>query len=941
MKRLLTLLLCLALALSLAAPASAAAPALKVGVAKADITGPITEISTGYNSLGDLMEGLLTRLYARAFVIDDGRTPMVCVSAELVHMTESIKPGVLAALRADGYTMFSAENVMLTATHCHSSTSNTSWFALYDLINGVPGYDDLSYRVIVRGITEAIEAAWDSRVAGTASLVYGQTEIHASNRSADAFLANFNAGDLGYAVNADGSFSYETGLAAAQNAYNHEMAGVVLTDSSGKDLGFLNFFGSHGTSNSIDNRYVASDHKGYAALRLEQEMGGGFVAAFAQADSGDTSPNAVNEQDYHGAFLRPDEQDPTLDAIENQIVCGSQEADAALQLLRSAKRIPLTGSFAVNYTAVDFSDITVDLAYVGPYHMPYDDLSAGHVKTSEPCIGAGIIAGDEEGAPVDNAEEGAVRHQFVWNEKTQSYDRIPCDFKMIDLYGLQNLFQPLWPTAMKVLQSDAYDEAQMEKVVCLAAGELMQKAQPLQILRLGTLAIVGVPFELTFEQCNRTRSVLEQTLAPAGVQKVIFATHANAYSQYLTTREEYAAQHYEGATNLFGPWAGAALTQELDKLAEGIVSGKMADKGTALMETEPKNGLLYTTAALIDPTAELSGYGAVTSDVEKRVYTPGEWVTAAFSGVNPRHVANLTAAKDPLAEDYTYMEVQRQADGQWRTYRTDADPYTTFHCEKNSLISTGWTVTLGWLLKDESLTSGTYRLVYHGIAKEAPRPGNGFRAYKAFTAESAPFTVDAGTPEPEPTVPPAPKPTSEPMKNNPFRDVTEDAYYYDAVLWAVNHDPQITKGVSGDRFAPSDTCTRAQVVTFLWRAMGEPEPKSAENPFRDVTQDAYYAKAVRWALENGITRGTGADTFSPEEPCTRAHVVTFLWRAKGMPSARGGNPFTDVPAGQYYAEAVLWAAEQGVTKGTAAAAFSPDNPCTRGQIVTFLYRAGM
>ena len=155
---------------------------LKVGAAKVDITGPITDISTGYNSLGDLMEGLLTRLYARAFVIDNGETPVVFVSAELVHMTESIKPGVMAKLRQDNYNMFSEENVMLTATHCHSSTSNTSWFALYDLINGVPGYDDESYKIIVRGITKAIEQAYDNRVSGSASLVYAETDISASNR---------------------------------------------------------------------------------------------------------------------------------------------------------------------------------------------------------------------------------------------------------------------------------------------------------------------------------------------------------------------------------------------------------------------------------------------------------------------------------------------------------------------------------------------------------------------------------------------------------------------------------------------------------------------------------------------------------------------------------------------------------------------------------------
>ena len=507
-KSVLSLVLAVVLLCSVSPASLAADGAVRVGAARADITGPITEISTGYNSLGDMMEGLLTRLYARAFVVDDGKTPMALVSAELVHMTESIKPGVLAKLRADGYDMFAEENLMLLATHCHSSTSNTSWYALYDLVNGVPGYDDESYRVIVRGVARAIEQAWDARVAGSVSLVYGETDIDTCNRSADAFLLNHNAADYGYAVGADGSYSYQTGLAAAQNAYNHEMAGIVLTDSRGRDLGFLNFYGSHGTSNSIDNRFVASDHKGYAALRVEKEMGNGFVAAFAQADSGDASPNAVVPEDYHLAFRRPTDLDLSLDPIENQIVSGRQEADAALQLLRSAKRTALRGVFDENYTAVDFSDVTVALSYVGGFSMPYDDLSAGVVRTSEPCIGAGIIAGDEEGAPVDNAEEGAVRHQFVYNARTGRYDRIACDFTMIDLGGLERLFQPLWPTAMWILNSDHYDDAQMEKVVCLAVGELMQKAQPLQLMRFGSLVIAGVPFELTFEQANRTREVL-------------------------------------------------------------------------------------------------------------------------------------------------------------------------------------------------------------------------------------------------------------------------------------------------------------------------------------------------------------------------------------------------------------------------------------------------
>ncbi len=734
-KTLLSLALCVSMLLTLVPFGFADEDGkLRVGAAKVDITGPITDISTGYNSLGDLMEGLLTRLYARAFVIDDGQTPVAFVSAELVHMTESIKPGVISKLKADGYAQFSEENVMLTATHCHSSTSNTSWFELYDLINGVPGYDDESYKIIVKGIAEAIETAYDERVSGTASLVYDDTNISASNRSADAFLTNKNVAEYGYTVNDDGTFTYETGLAAAKNAYNHEMAGIILTDSSGKDIGFFNFFGSHGTSNGIDNTLVASDHKGYAALKVEEEMGEGFVAAFAQADSGDTSPNAVNDDDYHEAFLRPDELYGT-DAVENQIIHGSEEAEAALKLIKSAERTPITGDFAVNYTAVDFSDITVDLDYVGEYYMPYDDLSAGYVKTSEPCIGAGIIAGDEEGAPVDNAAEGAVRHRFVWNEETQSYDRIACDFTMIDLKGLQYLFKPLWPTAMKILQSDGYDEAQAEKVVCLAVGKLMQKAQPLQIMRLGSVAIAGVPFELTYEQANRTRAVLEKTLAEAGVTKVIIATHANAYSQYVTTREEYAAQHYEGSTCLFGPWSGAALTQELDKLAQGIVNGEQADKGATLMQTTPFK-LVYTAAAIATPTIDRKNYGRLMADVGIDTYEKGDWVTAQFSAANPRHISILTLKDSELVDDYSYMEVQKLVDGKWVTFLTDTDPYTTVSFENS--VRYGWTATVGWLLKDDALEGGTYRLVYKGIAKRLVKAK---MSYIPFSVESNEFEV--------------------------------------------------------------------------------------------------------------------------------------------------------------------------------------------------------
>ena len=163
------------------------------------------------------------------------------------------------------------------------------------------------------------------------------------------------------------------------------------------------------------------------------------------------------------------------------------------------------------------------------------------------------------------------------------------------------------------------------------------------------------------------------------------------------------------------------------------------------------------------------------------------------------------------------------------------------------------------------------------------------------------------------------------------------AFYYDSFLWAVEEG--VTSGMSPTTFEPGTTCTRGQVVTFLWRAKGCPEPTSSKNPFKDVKEGAFYYKAVLWAVENGITSGTGEGKFSPDDPCTRGQVVTFLWRTMEEPAASNRtNPFKDVKKGSFYYEAVLWAVEAKVTSGISATSFAPGDPCTRGQVVTFLYR---
>ncbi len=171
----------------------------------------------------------------------------------------------------------------------------------------------------------------------------------------------------------------------------------------------------------------------------------------------------------------------------------------------------------------------------------------------------------------------------------------------------------------------------------------------------------------------------------------------------------------------------------------------------------------------------------------------------------------------------------------------------------------------------------------------------------------------------------------------PFSDVKSNAYYALAVDWAVANN--VTTGTSPTTFSPNDPCTRGQIVAFLWRAYGQPTPSTKNTPFTDVGQKAYYSKAVLWAVEKGVTTGTSDTTFSPNDPCTRGQIVAFMWRAAGKPTPSAKSaPFTDVGQKAYYYKAILWAVENKITTGTSDTTFSPSDTCTRGQIVAFLFR---
>ena len=220
-----------------------------------------------------------------------------------------------------------------------------------------------------------------------------------------------------------------------------------------------------------------------------------------------------------------------------------------------------------------------------------------------------------------------------------------------------------------------------------------------------------------------------------------------------------------------------------------------------------------------------------------------------------------------------------------------------------------------------------------------PKSGYHFKQWQVVTGgvtiKDNKFTMPAGNVEVkaifEKNATPPPTPTV-----NPFVDVPAGSFYYDAVLWAV--EKGVTTGTSATTFEPDGSCTRAQAVTFLWRVAGCPAPKSAAMPFTDVKAGSFYYDAVLWAVENGITKGTSETTFEPEGICTRAQIVTLIWRAQKSPAAGTDNPFNDVKAGSFYETAVLWAVKAGVTKGTSAVTFEPEGICTRAQIVTLIWR---
>jgi neutral ceramidase len=709
--------------------AKAAAP-FNVGAAKIDITGPFVQESTGYNSPGDEMSGLAMRLYSRAFVIEDpdGRRVVALVTADALHMYQSIKIGVVKKLAADGYgSVFATDNVLVAGTHTHAAPSNISWYPLYNVFNGVPGFDVLNYRIVVDGIAQSIETAYLRRRAAMIRIAVGTLSGAAHNRSLAAYRADLDASQ--FPSNVD-----ET------------MTLLRFDGADGSAIGAINWFGVHGTSLGITNRREHGDNKGWAAYQFEKTEGGDFVAAFAQGLFGDVSPNQPVPGDVTRPFLRPHDLDPTLDPLEDPIVHGRRQLQKAQELYAAATGT-LPVSLDVRHTYVDYNHIPVGPDYIGDNRMPWDTSVAG-ASTCIGAVGAGILAGDEDGAPVHLGEEGQIKNTYTMEDGRWVFQPYPVG----TLPDVSGVLGPLWPLAERALENSPFNPCQKEKVVLLPVGDvadlpfsnpttsLVPVILPLQIIRIGSLAVAALPFEPTTMAGRRIRALLARSLGPVGVSDVVVAGMANAYGQYMATREEYAMQNFEGAFTFYGPWQLAATTQQIELLARDMAAGRASSPGPNPpdLSNEPR---VQTEISQTGVVNDSGSFGRVLTDALPSYNRTRDVVTVRFQGAHPRTVQQLKADGqlspyyDP--DTYSYLEVQKQAGSGWTTVAADGDPYTAFDWVRTGgPLSSTSEVTVTWLVRDAS--PGTYRVVYLGLAKRLGPLGP---TYQKFVGTSRSFSV--------------------------------------------------------------------------------------------------------------------------------------------------------------------------------------------------------
>lgn len=638
-----------------------------IGTGVYDVTGPAAEVGMmGYAMIDQKTAGIHQRLRARAFVISspcNGKR-LAFVSADLGQIFQGVKQQVVERLRASYGTTYGDDNVMLSATHTHSGPGGYSHYALYNLTT--LGYDKQGFDAVVNGIYQAIARAHANLTAGTIRLAEADLLDASINRSPGAYLLNPATERALYAYDTD-----------------KRMTLLRFQAGSGAELGTLNWFAVHGTSMGNDNHYISGDNKGYAAYLFEKAKGASygaastFVAAFANSNEGDVTPNIYGGTNGGGA-----------DDFESTQLSGQKQYAAALSLYNGASSY-LTGAVDYRHAYLKFDALSVAPAYT-------DGITR---STCTAAIGVSMLAGAEDGP-------GYGREGFTCADVSNLWNAFVCSLTSTS--------------------------CQAEKPIVLSTGSQTPypwtpEVLPLQVATVGNLALVAVPFEMTTMAGRRLRQTVLAQLSPLGIDRVVIAGLANAYAGYLTTREEYAAQDYEGASTHFGPWQLAAVQQETTKLAAALRDGAAVSPGPTPRDlrndqTSIQTGVVYDDKLLWD------SFGGVASDAAAS-YLRGQTVAVKFVAGHP---------KNNLHTQGTFLEVQRKSGTSWITVASDWDWETKYLWERYNCVPTlGCSyVTVRWTIPSGA-TTGTYRIRHYGDWKSG---WDGL--IRSYTGTSREFTVN-------------------------------------------------------------------------------------------------------------------------------------------------------------------------------------------------------
>jgi neutral ceramidase len=641
-----------------------------VGRGLSDITGEAAECGMlGYGKADQQTTGIHTRQRSRAFVIAESREGprVVLVINDLPLVFDSVHQAVLRRLQNTYGDLYTASNTMITATHTHCAPGGYSHHLLYN--SNTKGFRPKTFGALIDGMVEAVDRAHRDLTSSQLYLAHGDLRDASVNRSRVAFELN-PAGDR----------------AVFPDAIDPQTT-LLRIERAGSTVGAINWFATHNTSMTNENRLISADNKGYAGYHWERHVHGldyltdppatpSFIAAFAQTNAGDMSPN-LNLHPGSG---------PTDDEFENARLIGLRQFEAADALAEGVGR-PVEGAVDSRVTYLDMASVAV---------RPEFSCDGQSHSTSGPAGGSASFAGAwADGPAFPGFREG----------KNPAFD---------------------WPSKLAYAMSARLRDSQAPKGILMPGGLLnrwlpvVAQRVPVQLLRIGALYLIGIPGEVTIVAGLRLRRTVAEIVG-ADIADVLVAGYSNGYIHYVTTPEEYESQQYEGASTLYGRWELPALQQVAAQLATAMRDGAPVDLGQPTEDLSSRHRKLRTRHGP-DASDTRTSFGQTLVDA-RDTYRPGQRVVVVFAAAHPNN---------DLRRGDTYLRVERLDGDGWITVQDDGDWSTRFTWQRRP--SNCSEVTISWDI-GPGTTEGSYRIRYFGDIQD------GTRAVRPFTGSSRVFSV--------------------------------------------------------------------------------------------------------------------------------------------------------------------------------------------------------